>query len=97
MTTKTWSEAVGEEKNYIYVFGDDDLGVLSCWSTFDDAKKEFCRYMHIDTTEFDEQITYQYNRYELCQDAPEEDVVPVWIDKIEIDTSCFVEDYLLRR
>ena len=90
MNIKTWSEAVAEEKPKVYIFGDENQGVLSCWSTFDGAKKELCRYMHIDEMEFNEQITLQYDRYELCQDADPEFVVPVWIYEREVDQSCFV-------
>ena len=91
MNIKTWSEAVTEEKPKVYIFFFFVHGVLSCWSTFDGAKKELCRYMSIDAAEFDEQITFQYDRFELCQDAPEEDVVPVWIYKMEVNISCFTE------
>lgn len=92
MTTKTWSEAVSEGTNNMYIFGDDDHGVLSCWDTFDKAKKELCRYMDIDETEFDEHITREYDRYELCQDPAIEDVVPVWIYEKEVNATCFADD-----
>lgn len=93
MSVKTWNEAVGEEKQKVYIFGDDNLGIMSCWSTFDGAKKELCRMMHITEEEFDEQITMEeVYKYTLCQDAPLEDVVPVWICVQELDKTCFTDE-----
>lgn len=77
----TWEEIIQEPVNNVYIVWEENVGDVSCWSTFDGAVNEVSRLKCIPS----EQLMFEKRSNEWKLITSDDSDPEIWISEIPVD------------